>query len=724
MNHFRPGQPGHRHPENSKLKPTEAMIEIKLDNETAAAGVAGIPPVCVIGIGGAGANVIDRLAMEGITGADLTAMNSDARALQAGMVRSKVQLGRNLTQGLGCGGDPELGHEAAAASIAEIRDVLKDRRMVFICTGLGGGTGSGAAPLVARMARESGAMVVVFATMPFAFEGRRRMSQALTALEDLRRQANALVTFENDRMGDMVLPEKGVGEAFVTADRIIGQSIRAVTSLVKQPGLIRIGMDDLMTALRNADSRCLFGYGQAKGEDRASQALSLAMQSPLLDRGQMLEKARNVLVHVCGGRSLTLFEIEGLMRELGRQVSSDAQILFGAAVDPSMEDAVSVTIISSVSRGGNGTAESVVAKSEVPPAFAAVPTPPPLPVRPEPVTPAPVVSVRDVAAEAAPVVSEAPVVIPAVEPVRPVVVEPAKAVEPVRPVVVEPAKAVEPVRPVVVEPAHEMVAMPAATTVTLSAPINHSNGARAEVRRTAPEAMPPVVAEEKRSEVPVVEEKRSEPVVMPFSAIVEKLPLAEPADEAPVVAEAARAAEKPQGKFDLREILRRGQAAEKVEAAEPVPAEPVKAEPARAQWEEAPVVDDSLAVPVVAKAAVPAEPDGDLVISLRVPEPSRVTPIRPIPAGQRSTGTRKATEGRPQLFPSEAKAEVPVRPVKAARAEAVAARQPVTAVEEGQQTFDEHLTPAIGARGRFEKVEPTVEEGEDLDIPTFLRKKR
>jgi hypothetical protein len=559
------------------------------------------------------------------------------------------------------------------------------------------------------------------------------MNQALTALEDLRRQANALVTFENDRMGDMVLPEKGVGEAFVTADRIIGQSIRAVTSLVKQPGLIRIGMDDLMTALRNADSRCLFGYGQAKGEDRASQALSLAMQSPLLDRGQMLEKARNVLVHVCGGRSLTLFEIEGLMRELGRQVSSDAQILFGAAVDPSMEDAVSVTIISSVSRGGNGMVESLVAKSEVPPAFAAVPSPPPLPVRPEPVAVAPVVPVRDIAAEVVPVaaaaaaavVSEAPVVAPEVVPVRPVVVlEPARAVEPVRPVVVEPARAVEPVRPVVVEPAHEMVAMPAATTVTLSAPINHSIGGRAEVRRAAPEATPPVVAEEKRIEVPVVEESRSEPAVMPFSAIVEKLPLAEPAEEAPVVAEAARAAEKPQGKFDLREILRRGQAAEKPESAESVPSEPVKAEPERAQWEAEPVADDSLAVPVVAKAAAPAEPDGDLVISLRVPEPSRVTPIRPIPAGQRSAGTRKASEGRPQLFPSEAKAEAPVRPAKTARAEAVVARQPATAVEEGQQTFDEHLTPAIGARGRFEKVEPTVEEGEDLDIPTFLRKKR
>jgi len=692
------------------------MIEIKLDNETAAAGAVGATPVCVIGIGGAGANVIDRLAMEGITGADLTAMNSDARALQAGMVRSKVQLGKNLTQGLGCGGDPELGQEAAAASIAEIRDVLKDRRMVFICTGLGGGTGSGAAPLVARMARESGAMVVIFVTMPFAFEGRRRMSQALAALEDLRRQANALVTFENDRMGDMVLPEKGVGEAFVTADRIIGQSIRAVTSLVKQPGLIRIGMDDLMTALRNADSRCLFGYGQAKGEDRASQALTLAMQSPLLDRGQMLEKARNVLVHVCGGRSLTLFEIEGLMRELGRQVSSEAQILFGAAVDPSMEDAVSVTIISSVSRGGHGAVESMVAKRESAPAVASSsPPPPPLPVRPEPVAVAPAVPVHDVVAEAVPVAA-VPVesAAPVLPPVRPVVLEPAKAVEPVRPVVLEPAKAVEPVRPVVLEPPHEMVPMPAATTVTLSAPVNGFSPARAAVSRVIPEAAALMPAEA----------KRSEPAAVPVPETAESLAPDDAAGEVPFVSEAAPAAGKPQGKFDLREILRRGQAAEKAETEELEQAAPERAEAAPLQPEPAVEEDMSLALPVVARAAAPAEPDGDLVISLRVPEPTRVTPIRPIPAGQGPGGPRKAGEGRPQLFPSEARADAVVRPGKAVRGDAGAARQPATAMEEAQQTFDDHLTPAMGARGRFEKVEPTVEEGEDLDIPTFLRKKR
>jgi cell division protein FtsZ len=686
------------------------MIEIKLDNETAAAGAVGVPPVCVIGIGGAGANVIDRLAMEGITGADLTAMNSDARALQAGMVRSKVQLGRSLTLGLGCGGDPELGHEAAAASIAEIRDALKDRRMVFICTGLGGGTGSGAAPLVARMARESGAMVVVFATMPFAFEGRRRMSQAMAALEDLRRQANALVTFENDRMGDMVLPEKGVGEAFATADRIIGQSIRAVTSLVKQPGLIRIGMDDLMTALRNADSRCLFGYGQAKGEERATQALTLAMQSPLLDRGQMLEKARNVLVHVCGGRSLTLFEIEGLMRELGRQVSSDAQILFGAAVDPSMEDAVSVTIISSVSRGGNSLVETVVAKSEPPPALGVV-APPPLPVNVQPLPDAPVVPVRDVAAmipvAAAPLVEAAPVVPAPVTAVEVPVVEP----EPVAVAAVMPEA---PVRPVTIEPANELVAMPASTTVTLSAPPNRSQGARAAVRQVSAEVTPVT---------PVVQAPRSE-----APAMVENPSLAAAVEEAPVVAEVARGGERPSGKFDLKEILRRGQATEKAEAdgsAKPelVTVAPVKAEAARVQPEE-PEADESLAVPAAVKPAVPNEADGDLVISLRVPEPSRVTPIRPIPAGQRSAGGRRSAEGRPQLFPSETKAASPAQREKAVRADSGVARQPMAVADEGQQTFDEHLTPAIGARGRFEKVEPTVEEGEDLDIPTFLRKKR
>ncbi|MDB6134030.1 MAG: Cell division protein FtsZ [Verrucomicrobiales bacterium] len=320
--------------------------------------------VSVIGIGGAGTSVIDQLAIEGVPGTEIISMNCDARALAASTAGRKIQLGETLTLGLGCGGDPELGEEAAGTSSSEIRDLLKGRSMVFLCVGLGGGTGSGAAPLVARMARECGAFVVVFATLPFGFEGRRRTRQAVLALNDLRKYANALITFENDRMGELVVPKKGVQEAFEAADKIIGQSIRAVTSLVTQPGLIHIGMDELITALRNTDSRCLFGFGQAKGENRAVDALALALRSPLLDRGQMAANARNVLVHICGGSSLTLFEIETLMRELGKDIHEEAQILFGAAIDNSLNEHLSVTILTSLGKNPPETEGSSSPKLE------------------------------------------------------------------------------------------------------------------------------------------------------------------------------------------------------------------------------------------------------------------------------------------------------------------------------------------------------------------------
>lgn len=327
------------------------MLEFNLEGNTAAQNAENFA-VSVVGIGGSGSNVLDRIALEGMPGAELICLASDIRVLNNSMATQKVQLGAKLTQGLGAGGDPELGLEAAQASEVPIRDMFKGKSMIFICTGLGGGTGSGAAPYVAKLAREAGAFVVVFATLPFSFEGRRRQKQATIALGELRQQANALITFENDRMGELVVPKKGIQEAFQLADRVIGQSVRAVTSLVTQPGIIRIGMDDLMTALRNTDSRCLFGYGQAKGENRALDALGAALKSPLLDRGQLLAKASNVLVHVCGGQNMSLFEIQTLMGELNKHVGEDAHLLFGAAVDPKLGDHLSVTVLTSLSREG------------------------------------------------------------------------------------------------------------------------------------------------------------------------------------------------------------------------------------------------------------------------------------------------------------------------------------------------------------------------------------
>ncbi|MEN8694798.1 MAG: cell division protein FtsZ [Akkermansiaceae bacterium] len=304
--------------------------------------------VKIIGLGGAGANMLDRIALDGIEGAELLAMNTDVRTLASSVAGEKIQLGRNLTKGLGTGGDPELGENSIMEAEQEVRDALKGRQIVFICVGLGGGTGSGAAPIVTRLARESGAFVVVFATMPFGFEGQRRRTQAEEALNQLAVLTNALVTFDNGRMGELVLPKQGVHEAFSAADRMISDSITAVSRLVLRPGLINVGLDELMTALKTTRSRCLFGSGLARGESRATGALKAALASPLLDRGSLLKDATTVLVHICGGEDMTLFEIDLLMEGLMKHVPAEAHVLFGAATDVAMKDAMSVTIISAL----------------------------------------------------------------------------------------------------------------------------------------------------------------------------------------------------------------------------------------------------------------------------------------------------------------------------------------------------------------------------------------
>lgn len=304
--------------------------------------------VKIIGLGGAGANMLERIALDGVDGAELLALNTDVRTLGACIARDKIQLGVNLTKGLGAGGDPELGHQAVLEAEDQIRTALHGRRIVFLCVGLGGGTGSGAAPIVTRIAREEGAFVVVFATMPFAFEGKRRRDQAETSLNELAVLSNALVTFDNNRMGELVLAKQGIHEAFIAADHMICESIKAVIRLVVRPGLINVGLDDLMSALRTNRSRCLFGSGLANGKDRAVKALRNALASPLLDQGALLREARTVLVHLSGGEDLTLFEIELLMQRLQKFVPETAHVLFGAAVDPAMGDSLSLTLISAL----------------------------------------------------------------------------------------------------------------------------------------------------------------------------------------------------------------------------------------------------------------------------------------------------------------------------------------------------------------------------------------
>jgi len=299
--------------------------------------LADFIPVKVVSVGGAGISALDRIVLDGLEKASVVAINTDVQSLTSSVAAHKVQLGRTVTRGLGSGGDPELGYDAAAESADEIREALADARMIFVCAGLGGGTGSGAAPYVAQLAREAGALVVAFVTVPFTFEGKRRNAQAREALGRLNEVAHAVICFENDRMGDLVTPQAGIHQAFAMADTTISQSVRSIVNLIQRPGLIRIGFDDLLAALRTRNGRCLFGFGESDSDNRAHDALTQALKNPLMDRGRMLADATHVLVQVAGGPGMTLAEVEVLMQELGRHVNEDTQILFGTVVDGSLK---------------------------------------------------------------------------------------------------------------------------------------------------------------------------------------------------------------------------------------------------------------------------------------------------------------------------------------------------------------------------------------------------
>lgn len=377
-------------------------------------------PIKVVGVGGAGCNVLDRIVLDGLDKADLIAINTDVQALASSVAARKVQLGRTVTRGLGAGGDPEVGYDAAFESADEMRQALSDARMIFVCTGLGGGTGSGAAPAVAQVAREGGSLVIAFATLPFAFEGKRRLAQAHEALAKLREHSDAVICFENDRMGDMVAPKAGIHQAFAIADVTISQSVRSIISLIQRPGLIRIGFDDLLSALRSPSGRCLFGFGESDSDNRAHDALTQALKNPLMDRGRMLADASHVLVQVSGGPGMTLTEVEILMQELGKHIHDHTQIIFGTAVDSRMGNRLSVTLISSLASVEEETiAPAPMKPASVPKAKRATrrepePEPEPQPAAPPapPIWEQPAEILPPTAAEEAPPVIEWPTVAP------------------------------------------------------------------------------------------------------------------------------------------------------------------------------------------------------------------------------------------------------------------------------------------------------------------------
>jgi cell division protein FtsZ len=362
------------------------MIEFNHKQQLASQGTEQVP-IKVVGLGGAGLNVIDRIVLDGaVPGADLVVMNTDVQSLTSSVASQKVQLGREATRGLGAGGDPEIGLSAAEEAQEEIRKSLDGASLIFLCTGLGGGTGSGAAPLVTSLAKENGALVVVIATVPFTFEGKRRMKQAEEALATLQATADAVICFENDLMGDAVSPKAGIHQAFAAADETISQCVRAISALFTQPGILHIGFDDLCAALRpgTGAGHCLFGYGEANGDNRAHEALTRALRNPLMDKGRILDESHNVLVNVAGGPDMSLNEVQMLMEALGKHTGDETQILFGASVDEGMTGKIGVTIISSAGMG--------VAEGHEAPAF--TPRVMPTPIKAPRVAKAPPVAAR------------------------------------------------------------------------------------------------------------------------------------------------------------------------------------------------------------------------------------------------------------------------------------------------------------------------------------------
>lgn len=318
----------------------------------------------VMGIGGAGSNAIDRLVLDGFDEGDVFAMNTDVQSLTGSVAPHKIHLGKTTTRGLGAGGDPDVGYSAIEEAAGDVEAAMEGAHMVFVCVGLGGGTGSGAAPATVRLAKRAGASVLAFVTLPFEFEGRRRAAQAAEALAEIRAAADIVICFPNDRLGEMADHAAGIQQAFVAADQMLSQSIRVIAGMVQRKALINIGLDELAGTLRNREGGCLFGHGESEGGNRAHEALERALKSPLMDKGRMLSETNDVVVCVSGGSDLTLNEVTILMEEFKRYVSDDTNIHFGLSVNPKLEKKLSFTLFSAVGQVAAPVGRPVTQKVE------------------------------------------------------------------------------------------------------------------------------------------------------------------------------------------------------------------------------------------------------------------------------------------------------------------------------------------------------------------------
>jgi cell division protein FtsZ len=334
----------------------------------------------VVGVGGSGKNATNHMINSKVKGADFVAVNTDAQDLHHSLAKRKIHIGKNLTQGLGTGMNPEMGRKAIEETKEEVQEALKGAEMVFIACGLGGGTGSGAAPVVARIAKEAGALTVAVVTKPFFFEGRQRGKIAEEALDALRREVDAIIVIPNDRLLANISKETTARSAFGMCDDVLKSAVEGISDLITTPGIINIDFADIKSVMKGAGS-ALMGIGVASGENRAVEAAKLAISSPLLDIS--INGAKGVLFSIAGGDDLGMYEIQDAAKTITESVDPDARIIFGTIRDENLKKGeVKITIIASgfpEGQGGPRRADEgqsrIVNRVQAPEAPAAAPAP-------------------------------------------------------------------------------------------------------------------------------------------------------------------------------------------------------------------------------------------------------------------------------------------------------------------------------------------------------------
>jgi cell division protein FtsZ len=296
----------------------------------------------VVGIGGGGSNAVNRMIEEGLAGIEFAAINTDAQALLLSNAPKRVRIGDKLTRGLGAGGNPDVGQRAAEESAEELYEVLKGADMIFLAAGIGGGTGTGAAPVIAQIAKEVGALVIGVVTRPFTFEGAKRAASAEAGIGSLKEHVDTLIVIPNDRLLQIVDKRASLQEAFRTADDVLRQGIQGISELITVPGLINLDFADVRTIMSEGGA-ALMAVGRASGEDRARAAAEQAISSQLLDI--TIDGARGILFNVTGGPNLSLFEVNQAAAIIKETAHPDVNLIFGAVIDPSIGDELRVTVI-------------------------------------------------------------------------------------------------------------------------------------------------------------------------------------------------------------------------------------------------------------------------------------------------------------------------------------------------------------------------------------------